>query len=236
MAIAVYLLLMLRLPGKLIFRFGLFNLVTLVVLLGWKVALVALGFVVLVWTILTLLKSKLNPPSRYLMFVSFFPALLFLFSLHKLNLANTEFSMHLKQIAPWLPVEALLLFFTTLSFSYVFVRCIDLARSCIFGNTPLVDPISLMGYLMPFHMLVAGPVNIYDEHARVSDSNPPPMTPSKVLLIINEITTGLFYKFVLSEGIRIYFYGINGNISTAGLFDPFILVLYVFLIFVGTQK
>ena len=236
MAIAVYLLLILRLPGKLIFRFGLFNLVTLIVLLGWKVTLVALGFVVLVWTILTLFKNKLNPPSRYLMFLSFFPALLFLFSLHKLNLANTEFSIQLKQIAPWFPVEALLLFFTTLSFSYIFVRCIDLARSCIFGNTPLVDPISLMGYLMPFHMLVAGPVNIYDEHVRVNDSNPPSMTPSKVLLIINEITTGLFYKFVLSEGIRIYFYGLNGNISTTELFDPFILVVYVFFDFCGYSK
>ena len=236
MAIAVYLLLILRLPGKLIFRFGLFNLVTLIVLLGWKVTLGALGFVVLVWTILTLFKNKLNPPSRYLMFLSFFPALLFLFSLHKLNLANTEFSIQLKQIAPWFPVEALLLFFTTLSFSYIFVRCIDLARSCIFGNTPLVDPISLMGYLMPFHMLVAGPVNIYDEHVRVNDSNPPPMTPSKVLLIINEITTGLFYKFVLSEGIRIYFYGLNGNISTTELFDPFILVVYVFFDFCGYSK
>jgi D-alanyl-lipoteichoic acid acyltransferase DltB (MBOAT superfamily) len=236
MAIAVYFLLMLRLPGKLIFRFGLFNLVTLTVLLGWKVTFIALGFVVLVWTILTLFKNKLNPPSRYLMFLIFFPVLIFLFSLHKLNLANTEFSIQLKQIAPWFPVEVLLLFFTTLSFSYIFVRCIDLARSCIIGNTPLIDPISLMGYLMPFHMLVAGPVNIYDEHVRVNDSNPPPMTPSKVLLIINEITTGLFYKFVISEGIRIYFYGLNGNISTAELFDPFILVVYVFFDFYGYSK
>ena len=236
MAIAVYLLLILRLPGKLIFRFGLFNLVTLIILLGWKVTLVALGFVVLVWTILTLFKNKLNPPSRYLMFLSFFPALLFLFSLHKLNLANTEFSIQLKQIAPWFPVEALLLFFTTLSFSYIFVRCIDLARSCIFGNTPLVDPISLMGYLMPFHMLVAGPVNIYDEHVRAEEKLFSSMTPSNVLLIINEITTGLFYKFVLSEGIRIYFYGLTGNISIDKWFDPFVLVIYVFFDFAGYSK
>jgi len=85
-------------------------------------------------------------------------------------------------------------------------------------------------------MLVAGPVNIYDEHVRVNDSNPSPMTPSKVLLIINEITTGLFYKFVLSEGIRIYFYGLNGNISTTEFFDPFILVVYVFFDFCGYSK
>ena len=108
MAIAVYLLLILRLPGKLIFRFGLFNLVTLIILLGWKVTLVALGFVVSVWTILTLFKNKLNSPSRYLMFLGFFTGLLFLFSLHKLNLANTEFSIQLKQIAPWFPAYVIL--------------------------------------------------------------------------------------------------------------------------------
>ncbi|SVE12339.1 uncharacterized protein METZ01_LOCUS465193, partial [marine metagenome] len=46
----------------------------------------------------------------------------------------------------------------------------------------------------------------------------------------------LFYKFVLSEGIRIYFYGLNGNISTDELFDPFILVIYVFFDFSGYSK
>jgi len=60
MAIAVYLLLILRLPGKLIFRFGLFNLVALIMLLGWKISFVAFGFVVSVWAILNLLKNKSN--------------------------------------------------------------------------------------------------------------------------------------------------------------------------------
>ena len=62
------------------------------------------------------------------------------------------------------------------------------------------------------------------------------MTPSNVLLIINEITTGLFYKFVLSEGIRIYFYGLTGNISIDKWFDPFVLVIYVFFDFAGYSK
>jgi len=236
MAIAVYLLLILRLPGKLIFRFGLFNLVTLIILLGWKISFVAFGFVVSVWAILNLLKNKSDLSNRPLICIGFYILLFSLFLLHKLNLANIEFTSQLKLTAPWFPADILLSFFVTLSFSYIFVRCIDLARSCIWENTPLIDPISLMGYLMPFHMLVAGPVNIYDDHVRAEEKPFSPMTPSNVLLIINEITTGLFYKFVLSEGIRIYFYGLNGSISIDKWFDPFVLVVYVFFDFAGYSK
>ena len=236
MAIAVYLLLILRLPGKLIFRFGLFNLVTLIILLGWKISFVAFGFVVSVWAILNLLKNKSDLSNRPLICIGFYILLFSLFLLHKLNLANIEFTSQLKLTAPWFPADILLSFFVTLSFSYIFVRCIDLARSCIWENTPLIDPISLMGYLMPFHMLVAGPVNIYDEHVRAEEKLSSSMTPSNVLLIINEITTGLFYKFVLSEGIRIYFYGLTGNILIDKWFDPFVLVVYVFFDFAGYSK
>ncbi len=236
MAISVYLLLLVRLPGRLTFRFGLFNLITLTILLGWEISLMALGFVLSIWTILTLLENKSNLAVRSLICIGFYVLLFFLFLLHKLNLANSEFSTQLKQTAPWFPTEILLPFFVSLSFSFIFVRCIDLARSCILENTPLIDPISLMGYLMPFHMLLAGPVNIYNEHVQASESSPPSMTPSKVLLVINEITTGLFYKFVLSEGIRIYHYGLTGNFSTTEWFDPFILVVYVFFDFAGYSK
>jgi len=236
MAIAVYLLLILRLPGKLIFRFGLFNLITLTILLGWKISFVAFGFVVSVWVILNLLKNKSDLSNRPLICVGFYILLFSFFLLHKLNLANIEFASQLKQTAPWFPADILLSFFVTISFSYIFVRCIDLARSCIWENTPLIDPISLMGYLMPFHMLVAGPVNIYNDHVQVEEKPFFLMTPSNVLLIINEITTGLFYKFVLSEGIRIYFYGLTGSVSIDKWFDPFVLVIYVFFDFAGYSK
>lgn len=238
-AIAVYLLLLMRLPGRLTFRFGLLNLAALTVLLGWGVSLGVLGFVLLVWTALNLvalLNNKSNFAGRSLISLGFFAGLLFLFSLHKFNLADLEFSAQLKQTVPWFPAEILLPFFVTLSFSYIFFRCIDLAHSCIWKNKPLVDPISLVGYLVPFHMLAAGPVNIYDEHIRINESPPPPMTPSAALLVINEITTGLFYKFVLAEGIRIYFYGLDGNISANEWFDSFILLIYVFFDFAGYSR
>ena len=237
--IAVYLLLLVRLPGSLTFRFGLSNLIALYLLLGWETTLGALVFVCLVWiaiNLITRLKSRQILNSSSLVCFGFSGILLFSFLLHKLNLENTEFPTQMKQIAPWFPAEFLLPFFATLSFSYIFVRCIDLSRSCIWGNTPLIDPISLVGYLIPFHMLLAGPINIYKEHVNINNKNADSISPASTILIINEITTGLFYKFVLAEGIRIYFYGLGGNILVTEWFDSTILIVYVFFDFAGYSK
>ena len=237
--IAVYLLLLVRLPGSLTFRFGLLNLIALYLLLGWKTTLSTLGFVCLVWSainLITTLKTKQVSNSSSLIGFVFFGILLLSFLLHKLNLGNTEFPTQMKQIAPWFPAEFLLPFFATLSFSYIFVRCIDLSRSCIWENTQLVDPISLVGYLTPFYMLIAGPVNIYKEHVNINNKNADPIPPASTIMIINEITTGLFYKFVLAEGIRIYFYGLGGNILVTEWSDSTILIIYVFFDFAGYSK
>ena len=239
LAIAVYILLLVRLPGSLTFRFGLFNLITLTILLGWEVSIGVLGFVILTWVILNLITSyrtNSNIAGSYLSILGFFILLCFSFLIHKLNLANPEFPSQLKQSAPWFPAEILLPFFATLSFSYIFIRFIDLAHSCIWKNKSLIDPISLTGYLVPFHMLVAGPINVYEDHVQVNDRPDGSMTPTRSLIVINEITTGLFYKFVIAEGIRVYFYGFNGNILMDEWFDCLILVIYAFFDFAGYSK
>ncbi len=85
-------------------------------------------------------------------------------------------------------------------------------------------------------MLLAGPVNIYKEHIQANNRSLSSKPPTKILLIINEITTGLFYKFVIAEGIRIYFYGLSGNILVSTWFDSIILIIYVFFDFAGYSK
>ena len=109
-------------------------------------------------------------------------------------------------------------------------------HSCVWKEIPLTDPISLMGYIVPFHMLVAGPINIYEEHLEVNKKPFNLITPAATIVIINEITTGLFYKFVLAEGIRIYFYGINSNILVVNWLDSLILFIYVFFDFAGYSR
>ena len=228
MAIAVYLLLLIKLPTSLTFRFGIFNLFALIILLGWKTALGLLVFVFLLWVALSLItdqKTRQTSNGSSLMILGFYGILFFSFLLHKLNLGGTAFLTQIKQTAPWFPAEFLLPFFAAVSFSYIFVRCIDLARSCIWENSLLIDPISLIGYLIPFHMLLAGPVNIYKEHIEATNRDLDSLTPSNVILIINEITTGLYYKFALAKGIRNYFYRFDGNILVSEWFDPIILLV-----------
>ena len=107
-AIAVYLLLLLKLPGSLTFRFGLFNLITLNILLGWETALSAFGFVFLVWTALYLIiaiKKIPNKTSSDLLSLVFLFLLFFLYLLHKSNLANLAFSIQLKGLIPWFPAD-----------------------------------------------------------------------------------------------------------------------------------
>ncbi len=238
-AIVVYLLLLIRLPGSLTFRFGLFNFFTLIILLGWEIAIGALGFVFFIWLAINLITSlKKNPAITGLSFLSIglLILLLFTFLLHKLNLESAEFPFKLAQTIPWFPTKTLLSFLATLSFSYIFVRCIDLIHSCVWKKIPLTDPISLMGYIAPFHMLLAGPINIYEEHLEANKKPFSSITPAATILIINEITTGLFYKFVLAEGIRVYFYGIDSNILVVNWLDSLILLVYVFFDFAGYSR
>ena len=93
-----------------------------------------------------------------------------------------------------------------------------------------------MGYIAPFHMLLAGPINIYEEHLEANKKPFSSITPAATILIINEITTGLFYKFVLAEGIRVYFYGIDSNILVVNWLDSLILLVYVFFDFAGYSR
>jgi alginate O-acetyltransferase complex protein AlgI len=198
-----------------------------------------LGFVVLTWIILNLISThitKSKTTGSYLFPIGLLAIASFIFLIHKLNLADPGFSYQLKQFAPWFPAEILLPFFATLSFSYIFVRFIDLFHSCVWKKKPLIDPISLVGYLVPFHMLIAGPINVYEDHINTNERLNNSITPTKSLIIINEITTGLFYKFVIAEGIRIYFYGLNGNVLIAEWVDSLIALIYIFFDFYGYSK
>jgi alginate O-acetyltransferase complex protein AlgI len=238
-AIVVYLLLLIKLPGCLTVRFGIFNFMALIVLLGWEIASGVLGFIFFIWitiNLINLLKNKPTITGVSFLSLGLLSLLLFTFLLHKFNLASADFSNQLGKMIPWFPAEILLPFFASISFSFIFVRCIDLINSCVLKNIPLADPISLMGYIVPFHMLVAGPVNIYKDHLEANNKPINPITPAATLLIINEITTGLFYKFVLAEGIRVYFYGINSNILVVNWMDSLILLIYVFFDFAGYSR
>ncbi len=211
-------------PARPMRRFGALNAAALALLLGWRVAAGAALLALLAWGLLALLRRRRaagrSPgpalPLAYLLLA------VALFVMHKLDLERRAAGGSL------LPVELL----ARLAYSYVFLRLVDAGR-CVADGLRLLDPLSLLGYLCPFHMLVAGPVNVYRDHLAADEAPLPAPGFASVLGGVDVVTTGLLYKLVLAEGLRIFAFGLDGPLRTAGLADSALLFVYLFFDFAG---
>ena len=122
---------------------------------------------------------------------------------------------------------------SALGFSYVFLRAWDFIAAVETGRVPVLDPVSLVGYLAPFHMLSAGPITPYPQHAAMNGVAPAHPTFDGTLTAVNQMATGLFYKFVIAEAIRIYAFGVNGSLASRSWLDTALLIAYIFFDFAG---
>lgn len=88
-----------------------------------------------------------------------------------------------------------------IGFSFVFLRIIDLARTLQDGVSPPPGPASMVNYLVPFHMLAAGPIQGYGDFAR-QPAVPDPLTTRETLDAAQRVAGGLFKKFVLAYAFQ----------------------------------
>ncbi len=123
-------------------------------------------------------------------------------------------------------------FFETVAFAYLYLRSLDAIRVVSNGGE-LLDPLSLSGYLLPFFMVPAGPVNVYADHAKINTEPVSMPTWSLFIAGIDTITSGLFLKFVLAELWKLYFIGLPGVWPTNGFLDSVIIFVYVYFDFFG---
>ena len=240
MALLAYALLLIKLPGRLSLRYGLINIAILGTLLGSKAILAAIVLTCLLWALLKLAISYRDAQNDGLKLTAETLSLLIVFAFfifHKLSSGSESFAVNIQNTAPWVRADLILPALIALSFSYVFLRCFDLIRSVIWDQAKLLDPISLLGYIVPFHMLVSGPVALYENHLTADEEplNPEPEF-GRALLALNEITTGLFYKFVIAEAIRIYFWGIGEPLNLDSWLNTAIFLIYLFFDFAGYSK
>ena len=92
-------------------------------------------------------------------------------------------------------------------FSYVALRLIDVVRAVRDGRHGPPDLPSTINYLLPFHMIAAGPIQSYDDFV-AQPGVPPPPTASRSLVALERIALGLFKKFILANYIdRIFLTG-----------------------------
>jgi D-alanyl-lipoteichoic acid acyltransferase DltB (MBOAT superfamily) len=123
----------------------------------------------------------------------FFAATVLLFVAHKLPWVAHD--LHISRLSPIL---------VSIAYSYVFLRAIDLARATWERRRPPPDAVDLINYLLPFHMLAAGPIQAWDDFAAQSWV-PEPLTFDQALTLIERIVHGLFKKYVLAFAVKSIF-------------------------------
>jgi D-alanyl-lipoteichoic acid acyltransferase DltB (MBOAT superfamily) len=125
-------------------------------------------------------------------------AVLGLFLLHKLPHVGTRLGTS--------QAESVL---AAVGFSYVALRLFDVARAVRDGRHGPPDLPSTVNYLLPFHMLAAGPIQSFDDFAE-QPSVPAPPSASRSLRALERIAWGLSKKFILANYIdRLFLTGFH---------------------------
>jgi hypothetical protein len=126
-----------------------------------------------------------------------------LFLIHKIPAETLYDSDRLKELldavglsgARVQPLQAVL---ATIGFSYVALRLVDALRLAHEGRHPAPDLPSTVNYLLPFHMLAAGPIQAYADFV-AQPAAPPAPSASDALRGVERIAQGLFKKYVLAS-------------------------------------
>ena len=225
-AIAIFVLVRLRPPVPPSTWFAVLNLVAVYLLLGLRATMLISGFSALLWLCLFIArKQNGRVAGTVLVFVATIGI--------GLGVIWQKALFEFVQTGATVPLPWSLRLLALISFSYVALRAWD-AVAAVRDGAPLLDPLALSGYLAPFFMMPAGPVNVYREHIEV-DARGGFSVPDwgEFLDGIEAIITGLFLKFVVADLIRLFVVGVNGDWPSVTLADTFISFIYIFLDFAG---
>lgn len=207
--------------------FGLLNLAALAVLIGPRGVLLITALTICLWLALVVagklgdgLAAKLLSVSAILTIIAI---LLFQKVTYEVLLTSTSRAG---------PDALALRLLELISFSYIALRAWDVVIA-VRGGDRLLDPLALSGYIAPFFMMPAGPINVYRDHLEVDKNGFPAPRWSEYIDGLQLIVTGLFFKFVIAELIRLWMVGANGGWSERSYVDSIITFLYVYFDFAG---
>lgn len=122
--------------------------------------------------------------------------------------------------------------FLVIGLSYLGLRMID-ALVSVFQGEKCLNPLALSGYLLPFFMVMAGPIGVYRDH--VEASNVPKKEPKfdRFVDCVFTISSGYFLKFFVADLYKVYFAGTQGEWALAGPLDTYVFLGYILLEFWG---
>jgi D-alanyl-lipoteichoic acid acyltransferase DltB (MBOAT superfamily) len=169
---------------------------------GSGLGMACLG-IVAAWLVLQLVQSrKLGVLPLYVAPA----AILGLFLLHKTSTETIHNSDRLQDLLGTLHlyssrVQPLKEVLSGIGFSYVALRLVEALRLTHEGRHPAPDLASTINYLLPFHMLAAGPIQGYADFV-AQPAVPPALTASDALIGVERIAHGLFKKYVLAAAVQ----------------------------------
>lgn len=166
-------------------------------LVSRRAALVALGLLLAQWVALQVIARLAERALRWVSGAALL-GLLLLFVLNK--------RPELAVLGPKPLAQALAM----IGFSYVFLRAIEQLRHVV-ESKRAPDLLEHINFLVPFHMLTAGPIQSYAEFLK-QPSVPEPLDVDGVLWAIERVVWGLFKKLVLAHFIeRLFLTGFTGT-------------------------
>ncbi len=221
--------------------YGILNLAALVILFGWRAAVLVSAFAAVYWSALRLLQWNVQQDhetrARRLS-IALYASIAFVFMCHKFVLER------MNDFATWLPFHLLssvsnsapfvggFKILQLVAFSYVCLRLVDAVRA-VSAGARVLSPVGFLGYLVPFFMTPSGPVNEYDEHVIMDKSLVPEPTASHFIDSVFLIVLGYFLKFACAQSYGIFVRGMDGAWPVATLFDSVVFLLYVLIEFTG---
>jgi D-alanyl-lipoteichoic acid acyltransferase DltB (MBOAT superfamily) len=222
--------------------FGVLNAVAVGVLFGWRSLLILLVLTLVYWTALAAV-TRVRPGPAGVIWVRFAEPILYIsaaiiFIMHKSLLEpRNDFSSFplissLSHAASVPMIHGGVQALQLIALSYIFLRLIDLIRSVLDGAT-LLDPLAMSGFLVPFFMTPAGPVNVYSDHVKMDEQAVKPVTVANFVDSTFLIVCGYFLKFVVAQLFSLFLVGVNGNWPTTSIGGTAVFLLYVFLEFSG---
>lgn len=206
--------------------FGALNLAVLGFILGGRVALAVLILAVLLWGAARAMQRLPERGANILFFVTLAVLLLLFFVskyLFELGVAGV--------LDP--RGEMVARAFELIAYSYLFLRAWDMLNA-VRGGTRLLDPLAMSGFLAPFFMMPAGPINVYSAHSAFAECDAP-RAPSVggFARAVETIVIGLFVKFVMAETLRLWVAGTGGDWPTETLAGSAVTFLYIYFDFAG---
>lgn len=167
--------------------FAVINLTFVASLIGWMEFLELLAGLLLGWTLVLALHHFTAKKIWIAISLSF---AIGLFLLHKLPVLSQNIGIQ--------PVNSIL---SIIAYSYVCLRLIDLFRAIWESRLPPPSIVEYINYLLPFHMMAAGPIQSYEDFVN-QPGEPRHLSDSTVLDGLQRIAFGTFKKFVVATTVQ----------------------------------